>query len=101
MTPSAATRPSINGHFADEIGDPTRIRPFVDFRRRCHLHQPAMIHHGDAVGDDHRLFLIVRDDDEGGAELALQFHQLELGFGAQLLVERSQRLIEQQARAGA
>ena len=62
------------------------------------LHQLATIHHRNTVGDDHRLFLVVRDDDEGGAELALQFHQLELGLGAQFLVERGQRLVEQRTR---
>jgi hypothetical protein len=37
-----------------------------------------MIHHGDTVGDRHRLFLIVRHDDEGRADALLEVHQLKL-----------------------
>ena len=36
------------------------------------------------------------DDDEGGAETLLQLHQFGLRALAQLLVERGQRLVEQQ-----
>ncbi len=83
-----------------KVSDPARIRPLVDLGRLGHLRQPASVHHGDSVRNDHRLFLVVGDDDECGAELALQFHQLELGLGAQLLVEGGQRFVEQQhARA--
>ncbi|MNY27259.1 hypothetical protein D3C86_1611560 [compost metagenome] len=38
----------------------------------------------------------MRDDDEGQAEFLLQVHQFELGFLAQLLVERAERLVQQQ-----
>ena len=86
---------------ADEVGDPARIRLLVDFRRRRDLHEPAAIHDADAVGERHRFALVVGDDDEGQAEPALQLHQLELRFAAQLLVERRQRLVEQQQRAAA
>ena len=55
-----------------------------------------LVHHGDAVGHGHRLLLIVRDDDEGHAEVVLDVHQLELGLLAQLLVERGERLVEEQ-----
>ena len=55
-----------------------------------------MVHHRDAVGDGHRLLLVVGDDDEGEAELLLQVDQLELGLLAELLVERAERLVEQQ-----
>ena len=60
------------------------------------LRQPAGVHHADAVGERHRLLLIVRDDDEGQTELVLQVHQLEAGIFAELAVERRQRLVEQQ-----
>ena len=83
-------------HVADEIGDETRVRRLVDLGRRRHLHDLALVHDGDAVGHGHRLFLVVGDDDEGQAELLLQVHQLELRFLAQLLVERAERLVEQQ-----
>ena len=48
------------------------------------------------VASDHGLFLVVGDDDEGDAEGFLDLDQLELGFLAQLLVERAERLVEQQ-----
>ncbi len=43
-----------------------------------------------------RLFLIVRHDDERDAEPLLNVHELELGVLAQFLVERAERLVEQQ-----
>ncbi|MCY1229206.1 hypothetical protein D9M72_415630 [compost metagenome] len=55
-----------------------------------------MAHHRNAVGHGHRLLLVVRHDDEGEAEFLLQVHQFELGFLAQLLVERTERLVEEQ-----
>ncbi len=69
---------------------------FVDLGRRADLNELACMHDADAVGHGHRLFLIVRDDDEGQAEALLQRHQFELRLIAQLLVERRQRLIEQE-----
>ncbi len=81
---------------ADEVGNPARRRLLVDFGGRRDLHQPAAVHHRDAVGDGHRLALVVGDDDEGQAEAALQLHQLELRLAAQLLVERRHRLVEQE-----
>ena len=94
------TRPSIRLTSPMKSRDPARVRPLVDLGRRPDLREPAAVHHRDAVGDGHRLLLVVGDDDEGDAEPALQFHQLELRLLAQLLVERGQRLVEQQhARA--
>ena len=87
-------------HVADEIRDPARIRLLVDFRRGRDLDEASAVHHADAVGDRHRLLLVVGDDDEREPEPFLEMHQLELRLLAQLLVERRQRLVEQQhARA--
>ena len=83
-------------HVADEIGDPARIRLLVDFGRRRDLDQPSLVHDADAVGDRHRLLLIVRHDHEGEAEALLETHQLKLRLPAQLLVERRERFVEQQ-----
>ena len=44
----------------------------------------------------HRLLLVVGHDHEGDAELVLDVQQLELRVLAQLLVERGERLVEQQ-----
>ena len=83
-------------HVADELGDEAGLGLLVDLARRRHLHDPALVHHRDAVGHGHGLLLVVGDDHEGHAELVLDVHQLELGFLAQLLVEGAERLVEQQ-----
>ena len=49
-----------------------------------------------SIGHGQRLLLVVGDDHEGDADLVLQAHQLELHLLAQLLVERRERLVEQQ-----
>ena len=72
------------------------FRLLVDLGRCRHLHEPATVHDTDAVGHGHRLFLVVGDDDEGGAEADLQVHELELRLLAQLLVEGGERLVQEQ-----
>ena len=52
----------------------------------------------DMIGQHQRLGLVVRDVDEGRAEIRLQLLQLDLHVLAQLQVERAQRLVEQQQR---
>ena len=81
---------------ADEVGDVARVRLLVDLGRRRHLDDPAVVHHRDPVGDGHRLLLVVGDDDEGEAELLLEVDQLELRLLAELLVERAERLVEEE-----
>ena len=71
-------------------------RPLVDLFRRPDLNDPAVIEDGDAIGHRQRFALIVGDEDKGEAERALQGLQLALHRLAQLQVERSQRLVEQQ-----
>src|SRR4030095_10843008 len=56
----------------------------------------AAAHEADARGERHRLLLVVRHDDEGDAEALLYVDELELRALAQLLVERAERLLEQQ-----
>ena len=64
--------------------------------RRADLLDAAAIHHDDAVGERHRLDLIVRHIDGGGAHLLV--HLLDLGahLHAQLGVEVGERLVEQE-----
>ena len=68
----------------------------VDVRRRADLHDLAVVHDADAGRERHRLLLVVGHDHEGDAELVLDVQQLELRVLAQLLVERGERLVEQQ-----
>src|SRR6185437_6782202 len=81
---------------ADEIGDEAAGRRLVDVRRGAHLHDLAVVHDAQPLAECHGLLLVVRDDDEGHTEALLDVEQLELGVFAQLLVERRERLIEQQ-----
>ena len=76
--------------------DEARARAIVDVARRTDLVDPAGVHHGDAVGHRHRLFLVVRHEDQRDAELLLQLLELELHALAQLAVERGERLVAQQ-----
>ena len=64
--------------------------------RRVTLQQPSIPEHRHAVSHDERLLLIVGDNDEGDADLVLQALQFHLHGAAQLLVERAERLVEQQ-----
>ena len=67
----------------------------VDLARAGDLFQFAGTQQGDAVGHDHRFVLIVRDKDEGDADLALQSFEFDLHLAAQVGVEGGERLIEQ------
>ena len=44
---------------ADEVGDEGRGRVAVDLHRRAHLLDHAVVHHDDAVGEQHRFVDIV------------------------------------------
>ena len=85
---------------ADEAGDEGGGRALVDLLGRADLLDAALVEHGDAVAHAERLVLVVGDEDEGDADLALDRLQLDLHLLAQLEVERAQRLVQQQhARA--
>ena len=73
-----------------------RAGPLVELARRAELLDAAVVEHGDAVGEGERLLLVVRHEDEGDAEVALDLLQLDLHLLAELEVERAERLVEQQ-----
>ncbi len=80
-----------------EEGRDKRVGRMVIHRMRlAHLHHPTARHHGQPVGHDHGLLLIVGDEQEGNAHLRLNALELDLHLLAQLEIERAQRLIEQQ-----
>ena len=83
------------GH-ADELRDEARGRRVVQRVRRGDLLQAPVVEHADAVAHRQGLVLVVRDEDEGDAQLALQALELGLHLLAQLQVERAQRLVQQQ-----
>ena len=71
-------------------------RPAIYFPRRRHLLQFSRAQQRDAVRHHHGLFLIVGDEDERDADLALQRFQLDLHLPAQVRIERGKWFIEQQ-----
>ncbi|EGE58054.1 hypothetical protein RHECNPAF_35000108 [Rhizobium etli CNPAF512] len=81
---------------ADEARDETRDRTVIDLFRRADLLHPAAIHHHQPVGQRHRLGLVMRDEDRGGAEAAMQAADFSAHGDAQLGVEVRQRLVEEE-----
>ena len=81
---------------ADKAGDKFGIGKFVDIDGLSDHGDLALIHHPDAGGQAHRLFLVMSDDDKGDAQRLLDLDQFELGFLAQLLDQCAERLVEQQ-----
>jgi hypothetical protein len=56
----------------------------------------AGVHHDHALRQRHGLDLVVRDEQRGDAQLAVQLLDLEAGLRAQLGVQVGQRLVEQE-----
>ena len=83
---------------ADEARHERRLRTIVQILRRAELLEAALVHDAHVIGQHQRLGLVVGDVDEGGAEGRLQLLELDLHVLAQLQVERSERLVEQQQR---
>ncbi len=81
---------------ADEVGDEAVGRILVDVTRRADLLDAALVEDGESVAQRQRLVLVVGDEDEGDADLALDRLELDLHLLAQLEVERAERLVEQQ-----
>ena len=81
---------------ADEAGDELVVRTVVEFERRAHLLDDAVMHHHDLVGHGHGFDLVVGDVDRRGLEPLMQFLDLGAHRDAQLGVEVGQRLVEQE-----
>jgi hypothetical protein len=64
--------------------------------RGVHFEQAAQVHYADAVGEREGLFLVVRDQHGGDAELALHAADGPAQLLADLGVQRAEGLIEQQ-----
>ena len=81
---------------AEEPRDELGARPRVQLVRRPDLEQAPFVQHADPVGDLERLFLVVRDEDRGDPQLALDAVDGAPQIDADLRVERAERLVEQQ-----
>ena len=88
-------RVDVHHRAADELRDEEVRGVMVDVGRRADLLQHALVHDGDAVGERHRLDLVVRDVDGGLLVLEVQPLQLGAHLLAQLGVERADRLVHQ------
>jgi hypothetical protein len=60
------------------------------------LQQTAEVHHADSIGECESLLLIVRDEHGGDLQLALHLADRTTQLFADLGVERTERLVEQQ-----
>ena len=81
---------------ADEVGHKGVDRFVVDVLRRADLLDFAVLHHHHPVRHGQRLFLVVGDVDEGDLHRLLDPFELALHFLAQLEVQCTERLVEQQ-----
>ena len=94
-TSGLATLPEIG--LPDESGDEHRRGPVVDFGRCADLLDVPRVHHRDPIAHRQRFLLVVGHVDEGDPDLALDSLEFELHDVAQLEVQRSERLVEQQS----
>ena len=86
----------IHGRRADETRDEARARVIVERAGRADLLDKPVAHDDDAIGEGHRLDLVVRDVDGGGAQALVKSLDFRAHLAAQLGVEIGQRLVEQE-----
>src|SRR5215470_2042693 len=92
--PSMRSRRAQHVDVADERRDETVDRPAVDLVRGAELVDATLGDHGNPVRQTERLALVVRDENGRHAELALNFLELDLHRGAQVPIERRERLVK-------
>ena len=83
---------------AERAGDEHVGGALIHLGGRAHLAQTPLVQHGDALPHRHRLALIVRDVHHGGAEGAVQSHELGAELDAQIGVEIRQRFVQEEHR---
>ncbi len=81
---------------ADESGDKAVGRRVVELEWRSDLLDPPLAQHHDAVGERHRLGLVVGDVDHRGAEPGVQRGKFGTHRYAQFRIEIGERLVEQE-----
>ena len=95
LRPSTVDRHDVHARRADEIADESVLRPLEQLGRRADLHDLAVIHDDDLVGEGQRLGLVVRDIDHGVAEALVQLLQLRAQHPFHMRIDDGQRLVEQ------
>src|SRR5262249_22756024 len=81
---------------ANKTGDERASRRVIELLRRPDMLELAVVHDRDAVRHDQSFRLVVRDVEEGRRELMLQELELDLHAFAQLEVECTERLVEEE-----
>ncbi len=89
-------RDEVDGRVAEQARDIDVGGRIVDDFRPVALHDPALEHDDDAVGQRHGLLVVLGDVEHGRAGAAQQVRQLEPHLVAQLGVDVAQRIVEQQ-----
>src|SRR6185436_8601621 len=79
-----------------EVRDELRGRALENGRGVVRLLDAAAVHDRDAIAHRERFLLVVRHEDERDAEIPLEVLELHLDFFAELLIERSEGLVEEQ-----
>ena len=72
------------------------LRILVHLARGADLLDDGVAHDDDFVGERHRFLLRMRDHDEGDVQITLHFLQFDHHRLAQIEIERTQRLVEQE-----
>jgi len=81
---------------AEEVRDEGGARLLVHLARRPRLFHVAVVHDRHTIAHRQRLFLIVRHEDEGDADVVLDRLQLDLEVFAEPRVEGAERLVQEQ-----
>ncbi len=94
---SIGRRHDVHRRRADELRHEQVARVVVELHRRADLLDAAVLQHDDAVGERHRLDLVVGDvDHRRVGHRFLELGDLDAGGDAQRRVEVGQRLVEQE-----
>ncbi len=93
---TASTRKSSSFREPTKSAQNADCRPLVDLTRASDLLDEAVVHDRDPVAHRECLFLVVGHVDERRPELVLNSLQLELELLAQLDVEGTERLVEEE-----
>ena len=86
----------VHARRADEAGNEDIVGIVIEADGAALLLDAPLAQHDDLVGERHRLDLVVRHIDHGGAEALMQLGDLDAHLHAQLGVEVRQRLVEQE-----
>jgi len=86
----------VHGRAADKSCDEQVGRVVIDLTWGADLLEDARVHDRDAIAHRHRLYLVVRDVDERGLQVAVKLLQLDSRLAAQLGVEVRERLVEKE-----